>query len=310
MEHETVSATLSETLTHPPSGVTLREVGLRDGLQNLEKLVPTRVKAELLAGLADAGFSHIQAVSFVHPGKVPQMADAEKLLSLVDRPPGLRVSGLCLNTRGVERAAGAGVDCVEVSLSASDTHSRKNAGVGTDQALAGIADMVRSARDAGLVVWASVQCALGCVFEGRIPPERVADIAARYVELGADAVMLADTTGMGTPGSVAALLDRVRTVCGSTPLGLHMHDTRGLGLVNLAAGLARGATIFDTAFGGMGGCPFVPGAAGNVATEEAVVMLESMGIDTGIDPALVAGCSRRMEQFLGHGLFGKMYRML
>jgi hydroxymethylglutaryl-CoA lyase len=310
MEGQWRAESLAELLKRPPGGVVLREVGLRDGLQNLGIIVPTETKAELALELVRAGYRHVQAAAFVHPGRVPQMADAEALFARLGEVSGTRWSGLCLNPRGVERAVAAGADDVEISLSASRTHSLKNAGMDTETALGKMEKMTALAREGGTGVWASVQCAFGCAYEGEVPEERVAEIAERLLKMGIDVLMLADTAGVAGPGRVLSVLGKVLPLAGGRPVGLHLHDTLGRGLVNLLAGLGAGATVFDTAFGGLGGCPFVPGAAGNVAGEDAALLLEGMGVGTGVDAAVTARCARRLEALLGARLDGRAYRVL
>jgi hydroxymethylglutaryl-CoA lyase len=292
-----------------PYQVTLMEVGPRDGFQFEKKDIPTNIKAEVVAELVEAGLTHIQVVSFVHPGRVPQMADAEDLLNRLSARPGLSYNGLVLNERGLERALAAGLQSVEISVSASDTHSRRNTHMPSGQALEQSLGMIRRAKRAGLHVRAGAQCALGCVYEGAVAPEIVTDILKRFGGEGADAVVVSDTTGMGSPLSVKRLLHLLQPVVDPLPVVLHLHDTRGTGLVNMMAGLECGITHFDTALGGMGGCPFIPGAAGNIATEDAAYFLATMGIETGVNVARVATCARKMERFLGRRLPGKMLRV-
>ena len=293
-----------------PGKVTLTEVGLRDGIQIESRLVPTGMKLELIAALVAAGLKKFQVTAFVHPDRVPQMADAEALISRLPDYKGVVFTGLVLNPAGVERARDAGLRHVEVSVSASDTHSRKNAGLPLERARETAVEMVARAKEAGLTARAGIQCAFGCVYEGAVPVRRIKKMAAAYVRAGADELALADTTGMATPAAVKGLLTAVGNVADDTPRSLHLHDTRGLGLVNLVKALETGVTRFDASFGGMGGCPFVKDAAGNIATEDTVYLLSSLGIDSGIDIQKVAGCSRRMEQFLGKCLPGKLYKLV
>ncbi len=292
-----------------PPAVTLTDVGLRDGIQIEARIVPTAMKLELIDALVAAGFKHLQVTAFVHPGKVPQMADAEKLAGLLPAYTGVAFSGLVLNTTGVLRARDAGLKHVEVSVSASDTHSRKNAGLSLERAESMAIEMVTLAKEAGLHVKAGIQCAFGCVYEGAVSEKRVLRMTAAYAAAGADMLALSDTTGMGTPASVEKLLRTVVPAAGKIPLTLHLHDTRGLGLVNLVKAMELGVSRFDTSFGGMGGCPFVKGAAGNIATEDTLHLLSSLGIETGIDLTQVARCSHRMASFLGKALPGKLYRL-
>ncbi len=291
-----------------PAAVILTEVGLRDGIQIESRIIPTGMKLEFIDALVDAGLKKLQITAFVHPGKVPQMADAEKLTSRLQEYAGVELSGLVLNTAGVLRARDAGLKSVEVSVSASDTHSRKNSGLSLEGAKSSAVKMVTLAKKAGLQVKAGIQCAFGCVYEGAVSEKRVKAMAAAYVRAGVDMLSLSDTTGMGTPASVEKILKTVVPVAGNTPLALHLHDTRGLGLVNLMKAMEYGIARFDTSFGGMGGCPFVKGAAGNIATEDTVYLLSSLGIETGINIQKVAGCSLKMEHFIEKPLPGKLYR--
>jgi len=292
-----------------PETVTLTEVGLRDGLQIENRHIPTEMKLELIEALVAAGLKSLQITAFVHPDKVPQMADAEKLISNLTTHDGVEFTGLVLNLNGVKRAQAAGLQNVEVSVSASDTHSRKNAGLSLDQARNLSVEMVTRAKETGLHVKAGIQCAFGCVYEGPVPVSRVVDMAAAYVKAGADMLALADTTGMATPVTIAASLAAIGPVSAKIPLALHLHDTRGLGLVNLMKALEFNVSRFDTSFGGMSGCPFVPGAAGNIATEDTVHLLSSLGIETGIDIEKVAAISRTMADFLRKPLPGKLYKL-
>ena len=293
-----------------PKEVTLIEVGPRDGFQFEKQFIPTELKSEIICSLVDAGLKHIQVASFVNPSRVPQMADAEEVVSRLPESQGVIFSGLVLNTKGVRRALQAGLKHVEISISVSDTHSRKNAGVSFDQAVTGMKDMIRLARTQSMGVRAGIQCAFGCVYEGNVSRERIISLIRYYASQKVDAIALSDTTGMANPMSVKQLLSTLIPECGKIPLVLHLHDTRGLGLANLMAALDCGVIQFDTAMAGMGGCPFVPGAAGNIATEDTVHLLESMAICTGVDIAEVSKCSRRLEGYLAKQFPGRMHRLL
>ncbi len=297
-------------LTSWPQKVVLVEVGPRDGLQMEGTFVSTQDKIKLIRYLADAGLPVIQATAFVHPRKVPQMADAEELLAGLGSLPGTLLSALTLNQKGVERACRCKLDIIEVSISASDTHGIRNAGMDFRQALARLDSMVRTAIDCGRRVQASLQCTFGCVYDGPVAIKRVIEAVKAMVDAGADGITLADTTGMADPLQIKKVLEMVLKITGSIPLTLHLHDTRGLGMVNLLAGLEMGLTRFDTAFGGLGGCPFVPGAAGNVPTEDVVNFLSRLGIETGIDVRKVAQCTGRMAGILGHLPQGRLWRVL
>jgi hydroxymethylglutaryl-CoA lyase len=292
-----------------PDGVTLVEVGPRDGFQFEKTVVPTDRKLDAIARLVAAGLKHIQVASFVHPEKVPQMADADALIKQLPQQDGVVYSALVLNRRGLERAIASGITAVEISISASDTHSRKNAGMAHDEAMDQGQRMIEQALSAGLHVRAGVQCAFGCVDEGRIPAARIVGIVRRFVAHGVHVLALADTTGMGSPLLIEGVLDAVLPLCGRLPLALHLHDTRGLGLVNLMSALKYGVAIFDAALAGMGGCPFVPGAAGNISTEDTAHLLDRLGIHTGVDYRRVGVVSRELEAFFHKPFPGRMHRL-
>lgn len=292
-----------------PAAVTLVEVGPRDGFQFETTVVPTDRKLSVIGRLVAAGLKQIQVASFVHPAKVPQMADADLLIRRLPRDDGVVYSALVLNRQGLSRALASGIPAVEISISASDAHSRKNAGMAHADALEQGLRMIGQAVSADLYVRASVQCTFGCVFEGEIPSARTADIIRRFVDHGAHALALADTTGLGSPPVIRRVLDAVLPLTGRLPLALHLHDTRGLGLVNLMAALNCGVSIFDTALAGMGGCPFVPGAAGNIATEDTAHLMETLGICSGVDYRRVGVISREMEMFFRKTFPGRMHRV-
>lgn len=292
-----------------PTSASLVEVGPRDGFQFEKRVVPTAEKLSIIARLVAAGLNQIQVVSFVNPAKVPQMADAESLIQALPTDDGVAYSALVLNQRGLDRAMACGVRSVEISLSASDTHSRKNAGMSRDEALDQGLTMIDRAVAEGLHVRAGVQCAFGCVYEGPMDASHIAQIARQFVDHGAHTLCLADTTGMASPPAIRNALDTVLPLTGGIPLALHLHDTRGLGLVNLYTALQHGVTIFDTALAGMGGCPFVPGAAGNIATEDTAHLLDTLGIPTGVDLRRVGAVSRDLEVFFQKTFPGRMHRL-
>jgi hydroxymethylglutaryl-CoA lyase len=265
-----------------PSSVSIREVGPRDGLQN-EDPVPTADKIELLNALSETGVRRIEAVSFVHPKAIPQMADADEVWKRANHAAGVHYSALVPNTRGAHRALDAGFREIEVVVSASDTHNRKNVNRSTDESLDDIAELIDLLHQHDAKAEVIVATSFGCPFEGDIDPARVAGIVTRVLADGADRIAFGDTTGMATPRRVTDVLDAVRDAHADAPLLLHFHNTRGAGLANILTALQRGVTEFDASIGGLGGCPYAPGATGNVATEEVVHMLHDMGIDTGID---------------------------
>jgi hydroxymethylglutaryl-CoA lyase len=282
-----------------PDKVTLIEVGPRDGFQMEKGVIPTPVKVEIIEGLIAAGFKHIQVTAFVHPGRVPQLADAEVLLNTLPKHADVVYNALVLNARGLERAIASGVASVEISVSASDTHSRKNVGLSHARALNEALQMIKTARKSGRHIRAGVQCAFGCAYEGTISRDRVLDMACRFLNTGIDMLAIADTTGMGTPERMTDLLNKLLPLAAGVPVVLHLHDTNGLGLANLLAAMASGVTHFDTALGGLGGCPFVPGAPGNIGSEQTLDMLHRMNIKTGIDSTLVKIQAERVLSLRG-----------
>jgi len=292
-----------------PEKVTLIEVGPRDGFQLEKKLIPTELKLRIIKGLLDAGIRSIQVTSFVNPAVVPQMGDAEELIKLLPENKDAAFSCLVLNERGLHRAHIAGINHVEISVSASDTHSRKNTGMPHETALKSSQNMIETAKSYKMHTRAGIQCAFGCAYEGSISADRVIAIAGKFADSGADMIAISDTTGMADPLSVKTLIKKLQTVTHNLPVVLHLHDTRGLGLENVLAGLESGITRFDTALAGMGGCPFVPGAAGNISTEDTAHFMESMNIKTGIDIGKVAACSLEIEAFLEKKFPGKMHRL-
>jgi len=293
-----------------PKNVVIEEQGLRDGLQSEKALIPTEKKIELLQGFVSAGINRMQVASFVHPKLVPQMADAAEVCDSLDYGREVLYSGLVLNTKGVERAAEAGLKHVAVSISASDTHGRKNANVSLADARERFAGMVAVGKKLGLAIRGGLQCVFGCRFEGRIDQGVVMDLVKEQLDLGIDEIALADSTGMADPISIQEVCTKVIEIAEGKAVFLHLHDTEGKGLANAFAALQVGIKHFDTAFGGTGGCPFIKGASGNISTEDMVFMLHQMGINTGIDPDKIAAISRSMEKYLQKCFSGKMHQIL
>lgn len=291
--------------------VVLEDVSLRDGLQGELRLFTLDEKLAIVGQLVEAGFRRLQVGSFVHPDRLPQMADTDILVTRVRAAyPLLCCTGLVLNERGLARALACGLGHVSLSVSLSDSHSRRNVGRPATEALEAICALVSRAVNAGLVVRAGLMCAFGCPDEGPIPAGVVLAAAEQLAAAGAAGVNLADTAGMAGPMQVRALVGRMRAALPDLDLSLHLHDTRGLGLVNLLAGYEAGVRLFDVAAGGLGGCPFLPGAAGNVAAEEAVHLFQTMGIDCGIDLALLCRVVRLYENLLARPLPGRIARVL
>jgi len=284
-----------------PERVSLREVGPRDGLQN-EDPVPTEAKVRLLDALSRTGVGRIEAVSFVHPAAIPQMADADEVWALAARAGGVRYSALVPNPRGASRALAAGFTEIEVVVSASDTHNRRNVNRSTAQSLDDIAAVIDMLHAGGATAEVIVATSFGCPYEGDIDPARVAGIVDRVVGDGADRVSFGDTTGMATPRRVREVVTAVRGRHPDLELLLHFHDTRGTALANILTALDLGVTAFDASVGGLGGCPYAPGATGNVATEEVVHMLHDMGVATGVDLDALLEAAELAERIVGRKL--------
>jgi hydroxymethylglutaryl-CoA lyase len=284
-----------------PAAVSIREVGPRDGLQN-EDPVPTEAKVRLLDALSRTGVRRIEAVSFVHPKAIPQMADASEVWQKASKVDGVRYSALVPNSRGATRALEAGFTEIEVVVSASDTHNRRNVNRSTASSLDDIALLIDMLHGAGATVEVIVATSFGCPYEGDVPPARVAGIVDRVLADGADRVAFGDTTGMATPRLVRDVVVAVRERHPDAPMLLHFHNTRGTALANILTALELGVTEYDASVGGLGGCPYAPGASGNVATEEVVHMLEDMGVHTGIDLDALLDAARLAEEMAGRQL--------
>jgi hydroxymethylglutaryl-CoA lyase len=290
-----------------PSSVGIREVGPRDGFQNEPETIPTARKVELIDALARTGLPRIEVTAFVRPEVIPQLADAEQVLSAVEIPSDVSVSVLIPNERGLERALRlrerARIDEVNVFLSASETHNRRNVNRSVEESLAGARAVLGHAREAGLRCEGVVSTAFGCPYEGHVPPARVLEIAAALRDAGAEEIAFGDTTGMANPAQVEGFFAAARARLGDeVELTAHFHNTRGAALANVLAALHAGIASFESSFGELGGCPVPPGSTGNLASEDLVSMLHEMGIHTGVDlPALLA-CSRRAQEILGRPL--------
>jgi hydroxymethylglutaryl-CoA lyase len=294
-------------LSDIPDRISVREVGPRDGLQN-EKPVPTRDKIELIDRLSATGIRRIEAVSFVRPQAIPQMADADEVWHGIERTDLVRYSALVPNLRGARRALDAGLPEIEVVVSASDTHNRKNVNRSTEESLDDIAAVIDEAHQRGVTCQVIVATAWGCPYEGDVPVSRVVGVARRAVADGADSISFGDTTGMATPGRVWSLVGEFRSAHPGMPLNLHFHNTRGAGLANVLAALELGVNDFDASVGGLGGCPYAPGASGNIATEELVHMVADMGIETGVELAALIDAAADAERIVGRELPSQILR--
>jgi hydroxymethylglutaryl-CoA lyase len=291
-----------------PARVEIVEVGPRDGLQNEPVVVPAADKAAFVDLLSAAGLPVIEVAAFVNPQRVPAMADAAEVFAAIERRAGTRYTALVPNTRGLERALAAGVREVAIFAAASETFSRRNINQGIEESLATYSAVCRDAQAAGVRVRGYLSTCFGCPYEGPVAPTRVAELAARLLALGVFEVVLSDTIGVAHPAQVWTVLDAVEPLVPLTTLALHFHDTRGTGLANVLAALERGIAVFDASAGGLGGCPFAPGATGNLATEDLVYLLDGLGIETGVRLDAVMAASRFIESRVGHPLPSRVYR--
>ncbi len=279
----------------------LQEVGTRDGLQAESAFVPTEDKIALVDALSEAGLSKIEVTAFVSPKAIPALRDAEQVLREIRRQPGVVYSALVPNVRGAERAVESRADELNLVMSASESHNQSNLRMTRDTSFAGLAEVTRAVQGTGVAINVSLSCAFGCPMEGDVPVQSVLDWCQRYVqELGAHGVTLCDTTGMAYPTQVTQLTQAFRERWPDTELTLHFHNTRGMGLANVLAAMDAGADRFDASFGGIGGCPYAPGASGNVCTEEIVHALNLMGYNTGVDLTRLLAAASRLPALIGH----------
>ncbi len=288
-----------------PRRVKVVEVGPRDGLQNEAALVPVEVKLAFIHALAAAGLEVVEATSFVSPKWVPQLADAEEVVKRLERRPGVRYPVLVPNEKGLERALAANVKEIAVFTAATDGFNKKNTNATVQESLERLAPVVTRARSAGLWVRGYVSTCFGCPYDGPVKPEQVVRVSRDLVALGIDELSLGDTIGVATPNQVEDTVTALRGVVPLEKIALHFHDTRGTALANVLAGLELGVSIFDSAAGGTGGCPYAPGASGNLATEDLLYMLHGLGIETGVDLETVRAASRVLAGALGRALPGK-----
>ncbi len=291
----------------PRPRVAVTEVGTRDGFQSEAVFIPTADKAGVIDALIGAGVTHVEATSFVSPRAVPQLADAHEVLARVARRANAHLSALVPNPRGAERALGAGVDEMVSFVSASETHNRANLNAPIADSLANVAEVAAIARGR-VPLRGAIACAFGCPFEGEVPVDAALRVVDAYAALGIDRLTLGDTTGMATPPTVARL---VQAIAGRFPqmrVALHFHNTRGIGLANVMVGLDLGIREFESSIGGLGGCPFAPGATGNVCTEDLVYLLEESGFDTGVDLEALIAVAQRVEAIIGRTLPGQVMK--
>ena len=285
------------------------EVGPRDGLQNEPAAIPTEVKIHFIDLLTQAGFRWIEATSFVHPRAVPRMADADEVYRAIAKKAGVRYVALVPNPRGLDRALAAGVTDLALFVAATESFSRANINRSIEQSLEDARAVIAAAKPAGVHVRAYISVAFGCPYEGAVSPSQVMPVAERLFELGVEEVVLGDTVGVATPSDVRRLMSELFELTSAERWGLHFHDTRGMALANVLAGLELGIASFDSSAGGLGGCPFAgPGAAGNLATEDLLYLLDGLGIDHGVSLERVLEASRYIVDGVGHPLTSKVYQ--
>ena len=291
----------------------INDVGVRDGFQIEKNFIPTETKIAFIDQLSKTGLAKIEATSFVHPKFVPNMADAETVLANIQRVAGVTYSALTPNIKGMERAvachqSGARIDEMNLFMSASETHNMANVKRTTAQSLEDFAVMVPMAKAKGIRMNGTVSTSFGCPFEGAVSETRVMEIAAQYLAIGFDGLTFADTTGMANPRQVERMMQEAVKRFPGTEVTLHFHNTRGMGLANVVAGIAAGVVHYDASIAGLGGCPFAPGATGNICTEDLVNMLQDMGIDTGIDLDILLAAAVKIPAIVGHDVPGQVMK--
>jgi hydroxymethylglutaryl-CoA lyase len=291
-----------------PDHVTMCEVGTRDGFQIEPDFIPTEVKIEVVDLLSAAGLPRIEVTSFVHPKAVPQLRDAETVMARIRRRPGTRYAALVPNDKGAVRAVDAGVDVIHTVVSASESHNLANVNMTIAESLGKLGAVMQVATRANVHVGCGISTSFGCPFEGDVPLTQLESMVARLVDMGARAVGLADTTGMANPRQVGQVLEHLMPRFPGVEWTLHTHDTRAMAIPNILAAMECGVTNFDASIGGLGGCPFAPGASGNVCSEDLVHCLHAMGVATGIDLDRLLAASRRVQEIVGRALPGQIVK--
>lgn len=291
-----------------PGSVTVFEVGPRDGLQNEERFVETKDKVRLIEALALSGLKNIEITSFVSPKWIPQLADGSEVVQQLKLPADVVTSALVPNLKGLESAHAAGVRKVAVFMSASESHSKKNINKSIDEAVTTLSEVVTSAKEQGHLVRGYLSVVFECPYEGAVAQDQVARLVERLLAMGIDELSLGDTIGAATPGQVVSLVKLLSKSVPLNKMALHFHDTRGTALANVVAGLESGVTTFDASIGGMGGCPYAPGAAGNLATEDLIYMLNGLGVKTGVDLEKLVDCGAIAQEIVGRQLPGRYLR--
>jgi len=292
----------------PRPKVAITEVGTRDGFQSEPKQIPMETKAEIIDALIAAGVRALEATSFVSPRAVPQLADAHDVIARLTRRDQANIAALVPNARGAERALGARVDEMVCFVSASESHNTKNLNASIAQSLANVAEIAGIARGEPVALRGAVACAFGCPFEGEVPVDAVLRVVDAYAQLDVKLISLGDTTGMATPPTVTRAVTAIRDRFPALQIALHFHNTRGIGLANVMVGLDLGIHQYESSIAGLGGCPFAPGATGNICTEDLVYLLEESGFDTGIDLEALIGVAKRVEAVIGRTLPGQVMK--
>ena len=282
--------------------ITIVEVGPRDGLQSEPEILPTDSKVQFIEKAIDAGVRRLEVASFVHPKRVPQMADAEALIEKLPQRDDVSYIGLIMNERGLDRALATSIGEVGMVIVASDTYNRKNQGVGTDESVAAWCSIAKRAQESGLRANVMISSAFGCPYEGEVKVERVVELAKQVIEAGPAELGIADSIGVAVPSQVTDLLGAVRDAIGELPLRCHFHNTRNTGLANAQAAIEAGVTYLDASIGGIGGCPFAPAATGNIPTDDLLYMLDRSGVETGVSLDKIMAISRWLESELGRGV--------
>ena len=284
------------------SKITIVEVGPRDGLQSEPEILPTESKVAFIEKAIDAGIRRLEVASFVHPKRVPQMADAEALIERLPQRDDVSYIGLIMNERGLDRALDTNIGEIGMVVVASDTYNRKNQGVGTDESVAAWRSIAKRAQENGLRANVMISSAFGCPYEGEVKLERVVELAEQVIEAAPAELGIADSIGVAVPAQVSELLGAVSEVSGDLPLRCHFHNTRNTGLANAQAAVEAGVTYLDASIGGIGGCPFAPAATGNIPTDDLLYMLERSGVATGVSLEKIIDVSRWLEEELGRGV--------
>ncbi len=293
-----------------PKFVTVCEMGARDGLQNEHAVIATDDKIRYIDLLSESGLTLIEATSFVSPTAIPQLADAAEVFKRIRKRPGARYPVLTPNIKGLERAKAAGADAIAVFTAASEAFTKRNINMTIDQSIETFRDVVRNAKENNMWVRGYVSTAFGSPFGDEVTPQKVADVSRKLLDMGCDEISIGDTIGVGVPSQVDELIPALNREIPIEKIAFHFHDTRGTALANVYAALQHGISVFDSSSGGLGGCPYAPGATGNLGTEDLLYMLHGMGIETGVDLAKVRAASRFIAGVLGHELTSKAFQAM